>query len=66
MKTPAGVGGRYWRMQTDSGRIKVPFSAGSPTKFETDRYGVFAQISYKLSDLGLGGSDVPPVLARKY
>ncbi|EIZ86572.1 putative outer membrane protein [Methylobacterium sp. GXF4] len=66
--TPAvsiGFGGRYWRMQTGSGRIKFPFSPGSPTKFETDRYGVFAQISYKLSDLGLGGSDAQPVLARK-
>ncbi|MCJ2058098.1 omptin family outer membrane protease [Methylobacterium sp. J-048] len=60
-----GVGGRYWRMQTGSGRIKFPFSSGSPTKFETDRYGAFAQISYKLSDLGLGGSDVPSVLVRK-
>lgn len=61
-----GIGGRYWRMQTGSGRIRFPFSPGSPTKFETDRYGAFAQISYKLSDLGLGGADVPPVLARKY
>ncbi|MDH2312860.1 hypothetical protein [Methylobacterium brachiatum] len=55
MKTPVGVGGRYWRMQTGSGRIKFPFSPGSPTKVETDRYGVFAQIAYKLSDLGFGG-----------
>ncbi|MCJ2091030.1 omptin family outer membrane protease [Methylobacterium sp. J-072] len=66
--TPAvsvGVGGRYWRMQTGSGRTKFPTYPGSPTKFETDRYGAFAQISYKLSDLGLGGSDVPSVLVRK-
>ncbi|MER2198060.1 hypothetical protein [Methylobacterium brachiatum] len=52
-------------MQTGSGRIKFPFSPGSPTKVETDRYGVFAQIAYKLSDLELGGSDAQPVLARK-
>ncbi|QEE38940.1 MULTISPECIES: porin family protein [unclassified Methylobacterium] len=60
-----GVGGRYWRMQTGSGRIRFPFSPGSPTKFETDRYGAFAQIAYKLSDLGLGGLDGPPVRVRK-
>ena len=66
--TPAvsvGVGGRYWRMQTGSGRIRFPFSPGSPTKFETDRYGAFAQIAYKLSDLGLGGLDGPSVRVRK-
>lgn len=59
-----GIGGRCGRMRIGSGWIKVRFSAGSSTGSETDRYGVFAQISCRLPDLGRGGSDIPPVLVR--
>ncbi|MCE4226706.1 outer membrane beta-barrel protein [Methylobacterium sp. C25] len=48
-----GVGGRYWKMNADSGRTQFPFLPSSPTKFETDRYGGFVQITHKLPDLGL-------------
>ncbi|QGY06303.1 outer membrane beta-barrel protein [Methylobacterium mesophilicum SR1.6/6] len=60
-----GVGGRYWRMQTDSGQTKFPFYPRSPTKFETDRYGGFLQLSYKLADFGLGEPATPAALVRK-
>lgn len=60
-----GVGGRYWRMETDSGQTKFPLAPRSPTKFETDRYGGFVQLSYKLSDFGLGEASAQPVLIRK-
>jgi opacity protein-like surface antigen len=59
-----GVGGRYWRMQTDSGSTKFPLLNRSPTKFETDRYGGFLQLSYKLADFGLGEA-APAALIRK-
>ena len=49
-----GVGARYWRMETDRGTTKFPFAPVSPTKFETDRFGGFLQISHKMNDLGLG------------
>lgn len=64
-RVSVGVGGRYWRMQTESGHTQFPALPRSPTKFETDRYGAFAQISYRLSDFGLGGADAQPVLIRK-
>jgi opacity protein-like surface antigen len=60
-----GVGGRYWRMQTDSGQTKFPLVPRSPTKFETDRYGGFVQLSYKLADFGLGDAAAPAALIRK-
>ena len=59
-----GVGGRYWRMQTDSGQTKFPLYPRSPTKFETDRYGGFVQLSYKLADFGFGET-APAALIRK-
>jgi opacity protein-like surface antigen/outer membrane protease len=48
-----GVGARYWRMTASGGRTQFPFAPASPTKFETERYGAFAQFSYKISDIGL-------------
>lgn len=50
-----GVGGRYWSLNAESGKTKFPFIPASPTKFTSDRYGAFAQISYKIGDLGFGG-----------
>lgn len=51
-----GIGARYWKMQADRGHSQFPFpnTPPSPVRFETDRYGGFAQISYTLSDLGFG------------
>ena len=60
-----GVGGRYWRMQTDSGRTTFPLATRSPTKFETDRYGGFVQLSYRLSDFGLAEATAPAAPIRK-
>ena len=61
-----GVGGRYWRMQTDKAHTTgFPFSPPSPMKFETERYGGFVQLSYKLSDFGLGEAATPAALIRK-
>lgn len=54
-----GVGGRYWRMNSSIGRTQFPFGPPSPTKFETERYGGFAQVSYRISDLGLA-----PLISR--
>lgn len=54
-----GVGVRYWRMSAPSGRTQFPFNPPSSTKFETDRYGGFAQLSYRISDLGLA-----PLISR--
>lgn len=48
-----GVGARYWKMSAPSGRAQFPTLPASPTRFETDRYGGFAQFSYKIADLGL-------------
>ncbi|MBP1178329.1 outer membrane beta-barrel protein [Methylobacterium sp. PvR107] len=64
-RVSVGVGGRYWRMQTDSGSVKFPTYPRSPTKFETDRYGAFAQISYRLADFGLGEAGAPAALVGK-
>ncbi|SEG64288.1 Opacity protein [Methylobacterium sp. 190mf] len=61
-----GVGGRYWRMQASPGRTQFPAVPPSPTKFETDRYGGFAQVSYKLSDMGFGAPTGQPVLQSNY
>jgi opacity protein-like surface antigen len=52
-----GVGGRYWRMQTDRAATSgFAFLPNVPMKFETERYGGFVQLSYRLADLGLGGT----------
>jgi hypothetical protein len=51
MRTAVNVG-CCWQTQTGSGRITFPLSPGGSIKFKVDRYGVFAQISYRLSDLG--------------
>lgn len=60
-----GVGGRYWRMQTDKAQTTgFPFAPPSPMKFETARYGGFAQLSYRLADFGFGGGAIESVLAR--
>jgi outer membrane protease len=64
-RVSVGVGGRYWRMQTDSGAVKFLTYPRSPTKFETDRYGAFAQISYRLADFGLGEAGAPAALVSK-
>lgn len=61
-----GIGGRYWRMEANPGRTQFPTVPQSPTKFETDRYGGFAQVSYRLSDLGFGAPAPQPVLQRSY
>jgi hypothetical protein len=49
-----GVGGRYWAMWTTSGTDTCTGCAGlgvvspsSPARFNTERYGVFLQASYK-------------------
>jgi opacity protein-like surface antigen/outer membrane protease len=49
-----GVGGRYWAMWTTSGTDTCTgcggvgvVSASSPARFNTERYGVFLQASYK-------------------
>lgn len=60
-----GVGGRYWRMQTDKAQASFPLSPPSPIKFETNRYGGFVQLSYRLADFGLGEAGAQPVLIRK-
>ncbi|WP_409566629.1 hypothetical protein [Methylobacterium sp. E-005] len=60
-----GVGGRYWRMQADKAQTTFPFSPPSPIKFETNRYGGFVQLSYRLADFGLGEAGAQPVLIRK-
>lgn len=60
-----GVGGRYWRMQADKAQAAFPLSPPSPIKFETNRYGGFVQLSYKLADFGLGESGAQPVLIRE-
>ena len=62
-----GVGGRYWRMQTDKGSTSAfPFqSVPSPIKFQTERYGGFVQLSYRLADFGFGEAAAPAVLVRK-
>ncbi|MCJ2063529.1 outer membrane beta-barrel protein [Methylobacterium sp. J-088] len=66
--TPAvsvGVGGRYWRMQADKAQTTFPFSPPSPIRFETNRYGGFVQLSYRLADFGLGEAGAQPALIRK-
>ncbi|SDN44579.1 Opacity protein [Methylobacterium phyllostachyos] len=60
-----GVGGRYWRMQADKAQAAFPLSPPSPIKFETNRYGGFVQLSYRLADFGLGEAGTQPVLIRK-
>ncbi|WP_342108315.1 outer membrane beta-barrel protein [Methylobacterium sp. SI9] len=60
-----GVGGRYWRMQTDKAQAAFPLSSPSPIRFETNRYGGFVQLSYRLADFGLGEAGAQPVLIRK-
>ncbi|MGT2488660.1 hypothetical protein ACU4GA_27590 [Methylobacterium oryzae CBMB20] len=42
-----------------------PFSSPSPMKFETGRYGGFAQLSYRLADFGFGETGAPAALVRK-
>ncbi|MGX9980607.1 hypothetical protein [Methylobacterium fujisawaense] len=67
--TPAvsvGVGGRYWRMQTDKASTTAfAFSLPSPMKFQTERYGGFVQLSYKLADFGFGDAAAPVAVIRK-
>ncbi|MEL6064489.1 MULTISPECIES: omptin family outer membrane protease [unclassified Methylobacterium] len=60
-----GVGGRYWRMQADKAQTTFPLSSPSPIRFETQRYGGFVQLSYRLADFGLGGADPVTALVRK-
>lgn len=53
-----GVGARYMKMSTQrkdgSAQFPFPGTPPSPEKFSTDRYGAFAQVSYKFSDNGFG------------
>lgn len=46
-----GVGARYWRMSVDrqDGTTRFP-TLTEPAKFATQRYGAFAQISYRFTD----------------
>jgi opacity protein-like surface antigen len=61
-----GVGGRYWRMQTDKASTTgFPFAPPSPMKFATERFGGFVQLSYKLADFGFGDAAAPAALIRK-
>lgn len=57
-KISIGVGARTWRMTVDrqDGTAQLPALA-QPAKFVSERYGAFAQISYRFteSDLDLGG-----------
>jgi opacity protein-like surface antigen len=54
-----GVGARAWRMTVDrqDGTTRFPTLA-EPAKFASERYGAFAQISYRFTDpdFGLGGA----------
>ncbi|KMO21022.1 hypothetical protein SQ03_04355 [Methylobacterium platani JCM 14648] len=53
-----GVGARAWRMTVDrrDGTTQFP-TLTEPAKFSSERYGAFAQISYRFTDpaFGLGG-----------
>ncbi len=61
-----GVGGRYWQLQADKAHTTAfPFSPPSPMKFETGRYGGFAQLSYRLADFGFGETGAPAAPIRK-
>lgn len=60
-KISVGVGGRYWSMETGTGRTKFPLLQASPTKFETHRAGAFLQASYAFTDKSF---DLGSVLSR--
>jgi opacity protein-like surface antigen len=64
--TPAwsvGVGARYWAWNTSTGTVNFDFLAGPQSsemgRFTAERYGVFAQSSYRWGDPPAPASDRP-------